>query len=197
MSGLTVNDSRRRITADLFDHSAVSQSEQCWGLVPFDLRCVEFNLRKKVFDAAGARFSGSNSEGFCVDLNQMRRLLIYILGYIKRCLKRPPRPPYFVIYKVHAPCLELDSDGSYESCLQFLSTLETQFGAEYSEHLEAGPRPHAHKEKGYWNVQMFGQDFFVMRRRGYGLCIWGPKPPEELTGCLRIAEHFGAVEYLK
>jgi len=119
-----------------------------------------------------------------------------ICGRINRRLNRPPKPPYFVIDKRYGGCLELAADGSYESCMAFLSTLESQFNAECSKHLEVGPRPHADKDKGYWTVKIFGQDFFVMRDRGYGLCISGPKAPADLSGFLCIAAYFGAVEYV-
>lgn len=111
-------------------------------------------------------------------------------------MNRPPQPPDFVIDEAHGRCLELAADGSYKSCLQFHSTLETHFNAEYSKHLEAGPRPHSDKDKGHWNVTMFGQGFTVMRDRGYGICIWGAQPPADLRGLLRIAAHFGAVEFM-
>ena len=123
-------------------------------------------------------------------------LFFEIYSRINRRLNRPPKTPYFTIDKPHGRCLALAADGSYESSVEFLSTLTTQFNAAYSEHLEAGPRPHSDKDKGYWNVKMFGQGFFVMRDRGYGLWIWGPKPPADPAGFLRIAEYFGAVEYV-
>ena len=123
-------------------------------------------------------------------------LVTDIYHRIDRHLNRPPQPPCFVINKTCGRCLDVVSDGSYESCLQFLSTLETHFDAEYSVRLDAGPRPHSDKDKGYWDVKMFGQDFLVMRNRGYGLCIWGPKPPADLSGFLQVAAHFGAIEFL-
>ncbi|HUQ72544.1 MAG TPA: hypothetical protein VM165_23655, partial [Planctomycetaceae bacterium] len=43
-------------------------------------------------------------------------------------------------------------------------------------------------------VRMFDQDFFVMRHRDYGMCLWGPNPPADVAGFLRVAEHFGAKE---
>lgn len=102
--------------------------------------------------------------------------------------------PFFVIDEVHGRCLELGGDGSYDSCQRFLKELQHTFAATYSEHHEAGPRPDCDKEKGYWNVKMFGQDFFVMRVRGDGMCIWGPKPPADIRGFLRVVELFGASE---
>jgi len=115
---------------------------------------------------------------------------------IDRRWNQPPQPPYYLIDTTHGRCLELAADGSYESCRNFLSTLENQFQAEYFEHMDAGPCPNSNKDQGFWTVNMFGQDFFVMRHRGYGLCIWGPKPPADVTGFLRIAEHFQAVEFV-
>ena len=47
-----------------------------------------------------------------------------------RRLNRLPPPPYFVIDKTHGRYLELAADGTYESCLDFLSKLETRFNAE-------------------------------------------------------------------
>ena len=119
-----------------------------------------------------------------------------ICARVDRRLNQPPKPPFFVIDKVHGRCLELDADGSYESCQQFLFTLAAEFDADYSKHLEAGPRPDSDKDKGYWNVTMFGQEFFVMRARGYGICIWGPEPPADINGFLRIAAYFKAVKFL-
>lgn len=120
-----------------------------------------------------------------------------VYARIDRRLNLPPKPPYFVIDKVYGPCLEVDADGSYESCQRFLSTLGAEFDAVYSNHLDAGPRPYADKDKGYWNVKVFGQDFFVMRDRNFGtLCIGGPKLPADPTGFLRIAAHFNAIEFL-
>ncbi len=113
----------------------------------------------------------------------------------RRLNKRPP-PPYCLIDRTHGCCLELAADGSYESCLEFLAETGTLFNAEYSEHLETGPYPNSDKDKGYWNVKMFGQEFLVMRHRGYGLCIWGPEPPGDVSGFLRVAKHFGAIEFL-
>src|SRR5579864_4494653 len=102
--------------------------------------------------------------------------------------------PFFVIDKIHGGGLDLGGDGSYHACQAFLRELQEVFGARFSEHLESGICPGADKEKGYWNVEMFGQDFFVMRHRGYGICIWGPKPPADIKGFLRVADHFGARE---
>ena len=76
------------------------------------------------------------------------------------------------------------------------STLVAEFEADYSQHLETGPCQDSDKDKGSWNVTMFGQEFFVMRDPGYGICLWGPKPPADLSGFLRIAAHFKAVEFL-
>jgi hypothetical protein len=121
-------------------------------------------------------------------------LLSDIYVRIDRRLNQPPKPPYFVIDKTHGRCLELDADGTYESCQHLLSTLATQFNAVHSRHLEPGPQPDS--DKGYWNVTIFGQQFFVMRHRGYGICVWGPKPPADLNGFLRIAEYFKAVEFV-
>ncbi|MEI8379185.1 MAG: hypothetical protein WCJ09_03595 [Planctomycetota bacterium] len=105
--------------------------------------------------------------------------------------------PFYPNDEIHGRCLELGGDGSYESCQRLLSELQETFSATYSEHVESGPRPdwkEGEKEHGYWNVKMFGQDFFVMRVRGDGMCIWGPKPPVEIQGFLRVAHHFGASE---
>lgn len=79
--------------------------------------------------------------------------------------------PYYVIDKVHAPCLELGGDGSYQKALRFLDELKVIFGARCEKHLEQGPRPELDKEKGYWNVYMFGETFFFMRDRGCGMCL--------------------------
>lgn len=102
--------------------------------------------------------------------------------------------PFFVIDRTHGRCLELGGDGSYEACQALLRELEDVFGARYTEHLEWGVRPDSDKEKGYWNVEMFGQHFFVMRDRGCGMCLWGPNPPADIQGFLRVAAHFGAQE---
>jgi hypothetical protein len=123
-------------------------------------------------------------------------LIVVLCVRIDRRWNKSPQPPYFVMDTTHGRCLELAADGSYDSCRDFLSTLESHFQAEYSEHMDAGPRPHSDKDKGYWKVNMFDQDFFVMRHRGYGLCIWGPGPPADVSGLLRIAEHFEAVEFV-
>ena len=98
--------------------------------------------------------------------------------------------------KTHGRCLEPDADGSYESCEQLLTTLAEEFGAVYSKHLDAGPCPGSDKDKGYWNVTMFGQNFFVMRDRGHGISLWGPDTPEDPTGFLRVAARFQAVEHI-
>lgn len=105
-----------------------------------------------------------------------------------------PDTPFFVIDKIHGRCLELGGDGSYEACQAFLRELQEVFDARFSEHLEWGVCPGADKEKGYWNVEIFGQEFFVIRDRGYGMCLWGPKPPADIEGFLPVAEHFGARE---
>jgi len=123
--------------------------------------------------------------GLCIDPSR----------WLDRRLNRPPPPPYFMIDKVHGRYLELESDGSYESCQAFLAALGKNFKATYSVHLDAGPQLWNDKEHGYWNVRMFGQEFFVMRVRGDGMCVWGPKPPEDISGFLRVAEHFHAVEF--
>lgn len=102
--------------------------------------------------------------------------------------------PFFVVDKIHGRCLELGGDGSYEACQTLLRELQEVFGARFSEHLECGTRPDADKEKGYWNVELFDQHFFVMRDRGYGMCIWGPQEPADIDGFLRLAEHFSARE---
>ena len=102
--------------------------------------------------------------------------------------------PYFVISKTDGPCLELGGDGTYQACQELLRELQEVFGARYSEHLDGGNNPGNDKEHGYWNVEIFGQEFFVMRSRGYGICLWGPRPPADVRGFLRVAAHFGARE---
>jgi len=102
--------------------------------------------------------------------------------------------PYFVIDKIHGRCLMLGGDGSYDGCVNFLQELQRTFGARFTKHWEAGPRPDSDKEKGYWDVEMFGQQFGVMRTRGDGICLWGPKPPAAIDGFLRVCQHFGAVQ---
>lgn len=105
-----------------------------------------------------------------------------------------PDAPFFVNDKRHGRCLYLGGDGSYEECQALLRELQDVFGARYSEHLENGPCPGADKEEGYWNVELFGQDFFVMRSRGDGTCLWGPASPADIHGFLRVADYFGAHE---
>lgn len=107
-----------------------------------------------------------------------------------------PEPPYFVINKRCGRCLALGGDGSYDACLSLLGELERAFGARASVHLESGHCPGADKEKGYWNIEMFGEDFFLMRHRGFGICLWGPSPPAAVAGFLRVAAHFDAREHL-
>ena len=105
-------------------------------------------------------------------------------------------PPFYMIDKTHGRLLELGGDGSFQACQAFLRELVEHFGAEYREHLECGSCPDMDKETGYWNVEMFGQAFFVMRDRGRGMCIWGPQPPADIGGFLRVAAHFKAREYV-
>lgn len=50
------------------------------------------------------------------------------------------------------------------------------------------------RSTGIGNVEMFGQRFFVMRARDVGMCLWGPEDSEEISGFLRVAQHFGAHE---
>ena len=102
--------------------------------------------------------------------------------------------PYYVINKVNGRCLEMGGDGSYPSAVTFLNELTQCFGALCEKHLEWGSRPEWDKEKGYWRVQMFGEAFFFMRHCGYGMCLWGPKPPVSDANFLRVCQHFGAAE---
>lgn len=121
-------------------------------------------------------------------------LLAGLVDRLDRRLNRFPKAPFFVVNGTRCS-LVLDSDGSYESCQQFLETLAREFGAEYSVHLEAGPQPQCDKEKGYWNVTMFRQDFFVMRERGYGIYLWGPESSADTDGFRRVAAYFDTVEF--
>lgn len=107
-----------------------------------------------------------------------------------------PDPPFYLITSVNGRCLELGGGGTYAECQSLLQELRDVFGASYSEHLEYGDRPECDKEKGYWNVEIFGQEFFLMRVRGDGITLWGPKPPADVDGFLKVARHFGAQEYL-
>lgn len=102
--------------------------------------------------------------------------------------------PYYVVDKIHGRYLMLGGDGSYDACVNFLQGLQHTFGARFTKHWEAGPRPDGYKESGYWDVEMFGQQFGVMRNRGDGICLWGPKPPEAIDGFLRVCQHSRAVE---
>ncbi|MFC1597075.1 tetratricopeptide repeat protein [Planctomycetota bacterium] len=54
----------------------------------------------------------------------------------------------------------------------------------------------AHAEDPLRMRSMFGQDFLVMRLRGDGMRLWGPNPPADIQGFLRVAEHFGAREHV-
>ena len=103
-------------------------------------------------------------------------------------------PPYYVIDKIHGRCLMLGGDGSYDECVNFLQGLQRTFGATFTKYREAGPRPDGYRDCGYWDVDMFGQQFYVMRVRGEGICLWGPKPPEPIENFLRVCQHFRAVE---
>jgi ADP-ribosylglycohydrolase len=102
--------------------------------------------------------------------------------------------PYFVITRTDSPILELCGDGTVQACQELLHELQDVFGARYSKHLDGGNNPDNDKEHGYWHVDMFGQEFFVMRSRGHGICLWGPKPPADISGFIRVAAHFGARE---
>ncbi|WP_339748936.1 hypothetical protein [uncultured Rubinisphaera sp.] len=115
---------------------------------------------------------------------------------VARRMNKPPKPPYYMIDATHGRCLELDADGSYTSCQTLLTELANTYGAQYSNHLDPGPTPGSGKDKGYWNLKLFGQDFFLMRQGGYGICIWGPSAPADLSGFLRLADHFDAIEFI-
>ena len=111
-----------------------------------------------------------------------------------------PEPPYFVFRRKHAPSLELASDGSQDACRAFVQTLQGCFGARVTEVRDGGtipddlyPLPYD-KEKGYYFLQIDGQEFLLMRDRGCGMCLWGPKPPESPATFLEIARYVGAVE---
>jgi hypothetical protein len=121
----------------------------------------------------------------------MSRILTFAETWRK---KRLPQPPYFVVNKTCGRCLELGGDGSYQACQAFLRELQERFDAQFQARLE---RPAGgDKEKGYWDVVMFGQEFFVMRDREFGTCLWGPRPPADIHGFLRVAKLFGAREHL-
>ena len=112
-----------------------------------------------------------------------------------RKVNAPPMPPYYMIDGTGGGILELDADGSYESCQRLLTALAEHFDAEYAVHLDSGPQPHSDKDKGYWNITMFDQEFFLMRDRGYGICISGPKHGTDTSGFLRLTKHFKATEF--
>lgn len=107
-----------------------------------------------------------------------------------------PQPPYSVRNRINGRCLEFGDDGTCESCQTLIRELKQIFGAPAAEHLEAGPRPFDDKEKGYWIIHIEGEEFFLMRERGCGTCLWGPRPPADPSLFLRVAGHFGAREYV-
>lgn len=120
-------------------------------------------------------------------------LLEYSLTLAEAWRKRLlPQTPYFVINKSWGPCLELGGDGSYHACQALLHELQERFDAQFHVRLDAP----IGADKGYWDVVMSGQEFFVMRDRAHGTCLWGPKPPEDVHGFLRVAELFGAREHI-
>lgn len=108
-------------------------------------------------------------------------------------MSRFPDPPYYFIDK-HGCTLELGGSGSYDACQQLLRELEQAFAAVCTLHLESGHHPEHDKEKGYWNIEMLGQQFFLMRHRGFGQTLWlsqGTSP----DAFLQVARHFGATEH--
>jgi len=107
---------------------------------------------------------------------------------------QPISPPYYIVDQKDAPYLELGGTGSYQECQALLQEFQRVFGATYSVHLEVGDHPEYDKEKGYWSVRMFGQEFLLMRHRGVGMSLLGPRPPADVRGFRQVAEHFGARE---
>lgn len=80
-------------------------------------------------------------------------LFAQLFAHIDGQIDQPPKPPYFVIDKVNGPVFELDTNGSYESCELFLTTLAAEFSAEYSGHLDGGPCPDLDKDTGVWHCR--------------------------------------------
>lgn len=65
-------------------------------------------------------------------------LFAHLFAHIDGPKNQPPKPTYFVIDKVNGPVLELETNGSYERCELFLTTLAAEFSAEYSGHFDGG-----------------------------------------------------------
>ena len=103
-------------------------------------------------------------------------------------------PPYFEVPPREAPLLELAARGTHEECLELLRVLQERFGAVRTGSWDPGPTTND-KEKGYHFLLIRGQEFVLMRDRGYGICLTGPKPPASAETFREIASAFGAPEY--
>lgn len=122
-------------------------------------------------------------------------LLVYLVQRVSDWFNTPPTRPWFRVDRVQGGTLVLACDGDYESCQSVLRDLSRVFGATWSRHLDPGPGKHD-KDKGYWNISMFDDEFFLMREGGSGIYIWGATPPADPSSFLRVALYYNAVEFV-